>query len=246
VDRVAVRSTDAFADYRRTRDTRLRDRLVEDHVHLAYWIAQRFTGHGVDIDDLRQTALLALFKAVERFDPEYGVKFATYATPTILGELKRHLRDHRWAVRPPRAVQDRALELTRIVEDLTHRLGRSPTIAEIAEASSWDAEHVLEAMEASGAYTRTPHDLSDTENAGFLAVSDRGLDDVENSSTVELLLRALPERQRNIVVWRYFGGESQQTIARRLGVSQMQISRLLTRSLHELKLAAEATGVLAG
>ena len=137
-----------FAEYQRTKDRRERDRLFEAHTHLAYTIARRFAGRGEDMDDLRQVALLALVQAIERFDPSRGLAFSTFATPTIAGSLKRHFRDKAWAIRPPRPVQERYLEMNAVLEGLTNELCRAPTVAEIATHGNWSKQQVSEALAA--------------------------------------------------------------------------------------------------
>ncbi|MBV8951983.1 MAG: sigma-70 family RNA polymerase sigma factor [Actinobacteria bacterium] len=228
-----------FVEYHRTRDRTLRDKLVEEHLGVAYALARGFAGHGEEGEDLRQVALLALFKSVERFDPDFGVSFSTFAIPTIVGELKRHLRDHGWAVRPPREVQDRSREVAALVETLTHELHRSPTVAEVATRGEFESEDVVEAMEALSSCRRINNAVDESLPPG-VGVVDGGLERVEKRATVVTLLEKLPPRQREIVVLRFFEGQTQSQIAQRMGVSQMQISRLLRRSLHELRTAAQA------
>jgi RNA polymerase sigma-B factor len=137
---------DRFVEYRRTGSRRLRDDLVEEHVGLAEYLARRFADRGESFDDLRQVALVGLLKAVERFEPDRGLRFSTFATPTIVGELKRHFRDRGWAVRVPRRVQELHLQLVRVVGGLSQELGRSPTPEEIARRTGTRVEDVLEAM----------------------------------------------------------------------------------------------------
>ncbi len=230
-------SRDEFVEYRRTRSRHLRDKLVEAHLGVAYALARGFAGHGEELEDLRQVALLALFKSVERFDPDFGVSFSTFATPTIVGELKRHLRDHGWAVRPPRDVQDRSREVASLVETLTHELHRSPTVDEVAGRGEFECDDVVEAMEALSSCRRINSAVDETLPPG-VGVVEGGLDRVEKRATLATLLQHLPARQREIVVLRFFEGQTQSQIAQRMGVSQMQISRLLRRSLHELRVAA--------
>ena len=189
----------AFLEYRRTRDRAMRDELIESHLCVAYALARGFAGHGEELDDLRQVALLALFKSVERFDPDFGVSFSTFATPTIVGELKRHLRDHGWAVRPPRDVQDRSREVAALVESLTHELHRSPTIAEVAQRGEFCQEDVVEAMEALSACRRINNPIDETLPPGIGSV-EGGLERGEKRATVARLLEQLPPRQREIVV----------------------------------------------
>jgi RNA polymerase sigma-B factor len=239
------RLDERFARYRRTGDRRLRDELVEEHTPLAHFLAGRFANRGEQRDDLVQVALVGLFKAVERFDPGRGLQFSTFATPTILGELKRHFRDRGWAVRVPRRVQELHLQLGRIVSALGQEEGRSPTPAEVAERAGVSEEAVLEAMEAGSLYRLVSLDGSVTpddeggELSACLGDDDPEFERIEHRSEIDELLEALPARERRIVELRFFESMTQSEIAERVGVSQMHVSRLLTRSLERLR--AEAT-----
>jgi RNA polymerase sigma-B factor len=241
------RLDERFAVYRRTRDRRLRDDLVEEHAALANFLARRFANRGEPIDDLVQVALVGLLKAVERFDPGRGLQFSTFATPTILGELKRHFRDKGWAVRVPRRVQELHLQLGRIVAALGQERGRSPTPAEVAERAGGSEEDVLEAMEAGSLYrlvsldgpaTRDEEETS--ELAACLGDDDAGFEQIENRAELDELLGVLPDRERRIVELRFFEGMTQSEIAEQIGVSQMHVSRLLARSLELLRTEATA------
>jgi RNA polymerase sigma-B factor len=230
-----------FAEYRRTRDRKLRDELVDEHVPLAKFLARRFVDRGEPLDDLLQVALLGLLKAVDRFDPGRGLRFSTFATPTIVGELKRHFRDRGWAVRVPRRVQELHVQLSKLVGALSQELGRSPTPLEIAERAGVPEEEVLEAMDAGGLYRLVSLDgsLTDDDDSPELSLqlgdADSGYDRVERRAELDDLLAALPPRERRIVVLRFFDGLTQSEIARRVGISQMHVSRLLTRSLKTLR-----------
>jgi RNA polymerase sigma-B factor len=236
-----------FADYRRTGDRALRDELVEAHVPLAQYLSRRFAHRGESHDDLLQVALLGLLKAVERFDPERGLQFSTFATPTIVGELKRHFRDRGWAMRVPRRVQELHLQLGRAVGSLSQREGRSPTPAELAAYLGVSEEEVLEAMEAGGMYRLASLDAPApaTEDGGdligMIGQEDGELDRVEHADELSNLLDALPERERAIVCLRFFRGLTQSEIAERIGISQMHVSRLLARSLDQLRRDARAS-----
>lgn len=230
-----------FSTYRRTGDRRLRDELVEDHAPLAHFLAGRFANRGEPRDDLVQVALVGLFKAVERFDPGRGLQFSTFATPTILGELKRHFRDRGWAVRVPRRVQELHLQLGRIVSALGQEAGRSPTPAEVAERAGVSEEEVLEAMEAGSLYrlvsldgSLTPDDEG-AELASCLGGDDPEFERIEHRAEIAELLGVLPERERRIVELRFFESMTQSEIAEHVGVSQMHVSRLLSRSLERLR-----------
>jgi RNA polymerase sigma-B factor len=240
-----ARIDERFETYRRTGDRRLRDELVEEHAPLAQFLASRFANRGEPRDDLVQVALVGLFKAVERFDPGRGLQFSTFATPTILGELKRHFRDRGWAVRVPRRVQELHLQLGKVVAALGQEEGRSPTPAEVAARAGVSEEAVLEAMEAGSLYRLVSLDGSVTpddegsELVACLGEEDSEFERIEHRSEIAELLDVLPERERRIVELRFFDSLTQSEIAERVGVSQMHVSRLLTRSLERLR--AEAT-----
>jgi RNA polymerase sigma-B factor len=235
-----------FFEYRRTKDRRLRDELISDHLGLAIALARRFAGRGEAVEDLEQIATLGLLKAVERFEPERGLAFSTFATPTIAGEIKRHFRDRSWSIRVPRALQELGLRLTATVADLTNELGRSPTLPEIAESLEVDPEAVLEAMEANRAYATHSLDAQlpgDDRSLGDTIGGDEpGMDDVERRMVVGDLLAALPEREQTILRLRFFDGLTQTEIADRVGISQMHVSRLLARSLDTLRQQAAEQG----
>jgi RNA polymerase sigma-B factor len=229
-----------FVEYRRTRDRELRNRLVEEHMRLADFLARRFAHRGEPIEDLRQVALVGLLKAVERFEPDRGLQFSSFATPTITGELKRHFRDRGWAVRVPRRIQELHLELDRTIAELSQSLGRPPTPAEIAQKAGVLEEEVLESMEAGSMYrlasidANRPDDDSTAGPTSHLGELDRELGAVDNRVTVREMLSTLPEREQTIVYLRFFEGLTQSEIAEQVGISQMHVSRLLVRSLETL------------
>jgi RNA polymerase sigma-B factor len=236
-----------FREYADTKDPALREELVTAHIGLAEYLARRFTNRGEPLDDLVQVASLGLLKAVDRFDPERGLEFSTYATPTIVGELKRHFRDKGWAVRVPRRVQELHLRLGSVVSVLSQELGRSPTIGEIAQAASVSEEDVLEAIEAGHAYRFTSLDApSGSDDEGTLATQlgedDQALIDSEHRVALSPLIARFPPRERTILHLRFFEGLTQSEIAGRLGISQMHVSRLLARSLAQLRASAEDDG----
>jgi len=231
-----------FEEFGRTGDRATRDRLIEAHLRLAEHLARRFANRGVALEDLVQVASLGLVKAVERFEPERGLEFSTFATPTIVGELKRHFRDKGWAVRVPRRVQELHVEINSLVGQLTQRYGRSPTIAELALASNTSEEEVLEAMEAAQAYRSTSIDApgAGSDDASGALASQLGDDDVnlfdaENRVLIAGLLVTLPKREQLMLRLRFYEGMTQSQIADRLGISQMHVSRLLTKSLRLLR-----------
>jgi RNA polymerase sigma-B factor len=221
----------------------LRDEIVGSQVGLAEYLARRFKNRGEPIEDLIQVALLGLLKAVERFDPSRGLEFSTFATPTIVGELKRHFRDKGWAVRVPRRVQELHLRMGSVVNNLSQELGRSPTIPEIAARAEVSIDEVLEAMEAGRAYRFSSIDApaNDDEDraaspaAAQLGEDDDGLEEVEQRMLLSPLIASLPKREQMIIHLRFFRGMTQSEIAARLGISQMHVSRLLARSLVQLR-----------
>jgi RNA polymerase sigma-B factor len=236
-------STELWTEFTRTRDSELRDRLVSENIGLARRLAHRFSHRGQPYDDLAQVASIALIKAVDRYDPERNVAFSTFATGTIIGELKRHFRDRGWAVRAPRRIQELYLELGSITESLGHQLGRSPTVSELAEAADCSEEAIMEAMEAGQGYRSASLDAPGAGSVSLgdrLATEDAGTSLVEERSVLEPALAALPERSRQIVKLRFIDGLTQSEIAAQIGISQMHVSRLLAASLAQLREAFRA------
>lgn len=230
----------AFVEYRRTGSRRLRNQLIEAHRHVAERVARRFPNRSLPWDDVFQVAQLGLLKAVERFDPDRGFKFSTFAEPTISGELKRHFRDHLWDVRVPRRAHDLQQSVKRISEELTHELDRAPTISEIADRLDVLPDDVMMAMEADSA--RRAASLSapvgDSEGASLsdqLGAADPTLERAADRVTLVDLVSQLPEREREMIRLRFEHNLSQSEIGERLGVSQMHVSRLLRRTLTDLR-----------
>jgi RNA polymerase sigma-B factor len=249
-ERVADQAIDElFAEYRSSKRRAVRNRIVEETRVLAEQISRGFTGRGVEADDLRQVALMGLVKAVERFDPERGVPFGAFARRTIEGELKRWLRDHAWAVRPPRPAQERHLRLGKAVEAMSQRLGRSPTVAELATEMDATEDEILEAMEAGAAYRANSLDAPPAADRDRERVVDRIAEyDVRFQRTelrvlVEDLLQRVPPREGEILRLRFYEELSQSEIAERIGISQMHVSRLLRRTLLELRDQLDLTGM---
>lgn len=218
-----------------------RDELVRSHMGLAEHLARRFVGRGESLQDLTQVAYLALVKAADRYDPDRGAEFATFATPTVLGEIKRHFRDKGWAVRVPRQLQELRLTLTKAIDDLTQELQRSPTVAELAKNLSITEEDVLQGLECGRAYsTQSIDPLLDPDEdqvplAAVVGTVDPGIERVEDRHALRPLMQALPERERRMIEMRFFRNMTQTEIAEELGISQMHVSRLLTRTLAELR-----------
>jgi RNA polymerase sigma-B factor len=220
---------------------RIRGELVEIHLPLVEYLARRFRNRGEWLDDLTQVATIGLIKSIDRFDLARGVEFSTYATPTIVGEIKRHFRDKGWAVRVPRRLQELKLALTKAIGDLAQREGRAPTVAELAAHLQMSEEDVLEGLESANAYSTVSLDAPDSgdEDAPAVAESlgmlDDALEGVEYRESLKPLLERLPPREKRILLLRFFGNMTQSQIATELGISQMHVSRLLARTLTQLR-----------
>ncbi len=235
-DRAGLRAM--FVEFAHDRAPDLRDRLIEAHIGLAEHLARRFTHRGEPYDDLAQVSSLGLIKAVDRFDPGRGVEFTTYATKTILGELKRHFRDKGWAVRAPRRIQELYLHLGQAIGQLSQELGRSPTIRELAAHTGASEDDVIEALEAGQAYRSASLDSAGPDEEGLgarLGVDDERFGDAEWRALLLPHLEKLAERDREILRLRFSEGLTQSEIASRIGISQMHVSRLLSRSLNTLR-----------
>jgi RNA polymerase sigma-B factor len=219
----------------------LRDKLVELHLPLVEYLARRFRNRGEPLDDLIQVATIGLIKSIDRFDLERGVEFSTYATPTIVGEIKRHFRDKGWAIRVPRRLQEMKLSLNKSTAELSQRNGRAPTVAELAKHLDLTEEDVLEGLESANAYSAISLDAPDISDEDSPAVSDSlgALDDalegVVYRESLKPLLEALPPREKTILMLRFFANMTQSQIAADLGISQMHVSRLLARTLAQLR-----------
>ncbi|MEV1249822.1 RNA polymerase sigma factor SigF [Nonomuraea sp. NPDC050022] len=223
------------------RRQRIRDELVELHLPLVEYLARRFRNRGEWLDDLTQVATIGLIKSIDRFDLNRGVEFSTYATPTIVGEIKRHFRDKGWAVRVPRRLQELKLSLTKAISELSQREGRAPTVAELAAFLKMTEEEVLEGLESANAYSTVSLDAPDSGDDDAPAVSDslgivdESLEGVEYRESLKPLLERLPPREKRILLLRFFGNMTQSQIATELGISQMHVSRLLARTLAQLR-----------
>jgi RNA polymerase sigma-B factor len=219
----------------------VRDALVTMHLPLVEHLARRFRDRGEHHEDLVQVGTIGLIKAVDRFDVDRGVEFSTYATPTIVGEIKRHFRDRGWAIRVPRRLQELRLLLNRGTADLTQQLGRSPTVAELAKHLDITEDEVLEGLESAQAYATASLDggSEDGDEGGSVAATlgsvDSGLEGVENRESLRPLLEALPQREKRILQLRFFEHKTQSEIAAEVGLSQMHVSRLLARTLAQLR-----------
>jgi RNA polymerase sigma-B factor len=233
-DRVLLRR------YHEEGDLEARDQLIEQYMSLVRALARRYAYRGEQLEDLVQIGAIGLIKAVDRFDVERGVELTTYATPNIVGEIKRHFRDKGWAVRVPRALQELNVRLSRLIEQLTVEHGRSPTIRELAAAAGVEEEEVLEALESGRAYAAVSlsaggggeDDLDPLESIG---AEERQYEASEDRVVLAPGFRALEERERRILQLRFFEGLTQSQIAQQIGISQMHVSRLIRRSLETIR-----------
>jgi RNA polymerase sigma-B factor len=227
--------------YHEEGDLHAREKLIEQYMSLVRSLARRYSYRGEQLEDLVQIGAIGLIKAIDRFDLERGVELTTYATPNIIGEIKRHFRDKGWAVRVPRGLQELNVQLSRLMEQLTVQLSRSPTIPELAKASGSTEEEVLEALESGRAYASLSlstgggdgeDDLDPLESIGS---EEQQYEVSENRAVLAPGFRALDERERMILQLRFFDGLTQSQIAQQVGISQMHVSRLIRRSLEKIR-----------
>ncbi len=225
--------------------TDARESLVHLHLPLVEHCARRFSNRGEPHEDLVQVGTIGLIKAVDRFDTDRNVEFSTYATPTIIGEIKRYFRDKGWAIRVPRRLQELRMQITATTAELTQKLGHSPTVRELAEAIECSVEEIIEGLESSNAYSTLSLDASDNSDDGPPSILDRlGVDDenlahVETRESIKPLLEGLDPREKRILLLRFFKNMTQSQIAEEIGVSQMHVSRLLTKTLTQLRASLE-------
>src|SRR5579864_427005 len=232
-----------FQRLRRTGDPEAREALILGHESLAIYLARKFSDRGEPLEDLIQVAQIGLIKAIDRYDLTRGIEFTTYVTPTIVGEIKRYFRDKLWSIRVPRRLREVNYALMRAVDELSQRLGRSPTSTELADQTGVAFEVALEALEAGRAYAPASLDAETLEEGGEHSVplsemvggEDHSLERLEDRATLEWALRKLPERHQQIVRLRFFDRISQAEIARQLGISQMHVSRLQREALEHLR-----------
>jgi RNA polymerase sigma-B factor len=231
--------------YHRGGDRAAREQVLVELMPLVRSLAARYAGRGEPLDDLVQVGAVGLIKAVDRFDVTRGVEFTSYGVPTIVGEIRRHFRDKAWAMHVPRRVKELSVRLSRVLDDLTTTLGRSPTIAELAEAAAVDEEDVIDALDASHAYATRSLDAPSAGGDPFaegLAGADPGFDGVDDRWVLRAGLDALDARARRIVELRFFEERTQSQIAAELGISQMHVSRLLRDAMQRMRRSIEAHG----
>ena len=247
---VKLRSAELFADMNGDATTpagrtTARDDLVHLHLPLVEHCARRFRNRGEPFEDLVQVGTIGLLKSIDRFDSDRGVEFSTYATPTIIGEIKRYFRDKGWAIRVPRRLQELRMQIGAATAELTQSLGRSPTPRELAESIGCSVEEIIEGIESSNAYSTLSLDAGDdTEDGGntmldAIGIEDENLEHVEIRESLKPLLDALEPREKKILLLRFFRNKTQTEIAQEIGVSQMHVSRLLSRTLDQLRVSLE-------
>ena len=247
------KTRELFRRYKEDGDMEAREQLVMSHLNLVRFLANKFKNRGEPLDDLVQVGYLGLLKAIDRFDPDRGLEFTTYATPTILGEIKRHFRDKGWSVRVPRRLQELSAKVNQATDTLTTQFQRSPTIQEIADYLDASVDEVLEAMESSSAYSSVPLEgTGSSENDDAPSVIDRyGSEDNELAFTddrlvIEEALKGFSPREREVIELRFLKGMTQIEIAEQLGISQVQVSRLLRRTLKKIQDKIDPEGVMTG
>ena len=227
-----------------------REQLIVSHLNLVRFLASKFKNRGEPLDDLVQVGTIGLIKAIDRFDPARGLEFTTFATPTIMGEIKRHFRDKGWSVRVPRRLQELSSKVNQVTEELTKDLQRSPSVEEIASALDCSVDEVLEAMESSSAYSSVPLEAPSRDDDDAPSVIDRFAsedEDLASSDDRMLLEEAIAEfspREQEIIRMRFLDGLTQVEIAKRLGISQVQVSRLLRRTLEKVRERIDPEGVM--
>jgi RNA polymerase sigma-B factor len=236
-----------FVRYHRDGDARARDQLVERFLPLARQLARRYQRAGEPLDDLLQVASLGLIKAIDRFDPDREIAFSSYAVPTILGEIKRYFRDRTWAVRVPRDLQELTLKVDRAVGELADALRRQPSVGEIAAAVGAEEEDVLEALQAGGAYRAVSFDAprtgSDEDVATLgdsVGIDEHGFQRAEERATLQQLMSTVTPREREVLRMRFEQDMTQAEIGAVIGVSQMQVSRVIRQAIARLRASAEA------
>jgi len=235
------RTRELFRRYKEEGDDDAREQLVMSHLNLVRFLASKFKSRGEPLDDLIQVGTIGLIKAVDRFDPTRGLEFTTFATPTILGEIRRHFRDKGWSVRVPRRLQELSSKVNQTKEELTKGLHREPSVEEVATALNTTVDEVLEAMESSSAYSSVPLEGGSSGEDDTPSVIDRYVSEDEELAlsddrmAIEEAIRDFSPREQEIIRMRFIDGLTQVEIAKKLGISQVQVSRLLRRTLRKLQ-----------
>lgn len=240
-----------FRKFKEEGDMDAREKLVMSHLNLVRFLANKFKNRGEPLDDLVQVGYLGLLKAIDRFDPSRGLEFTTFATPTIMGEIKRHFRDKGWSVRVPRRLQELSAKVNQTTDVLTRQLQRSPSVEEIAEHLDVSVDEVLEAMESSSAYSSVPLEApsgADSDDSPSVldryATEDNDLAFTDDRLVIEEALEGFSPREREVIELRFLKGMTQIEIAERLGISQVQVSRLLRRTLKKIQDKIDPEGAM--
>jgi len=232
-----------FAKYQKTRDPQVREELILAHMNLVRYLARKFANRGEPLEDLTQVGMIGLMNAIDRFDPSRGIRFATYATPTIVGEIRRYFRDRGWAVKVPRRLQEMNLAANKAIDGLTQKLNRPPTVPELAREMEISEQEALEAMELGDLYElpsldgEMGGDSDETRSklADYVGQVDEGIEKFERRVRLAEALSSLSPRERKIIELRFFDNLSQTQVAQRLEMSQMHVSRLQQRALAKLR-----------
>ena len=245
------RTRELFRRYKEEGDEEAREQLIVSHVNLVRYIAAKFKNRGEPLDDLIQVGTIGLIKAIDRFDPSRGLEFTTYATPTIMGEIKRHFRDKGWTIRVPRRLQELSAKVNSATDELTAQLQRSPSIEEVADYLGTTADEVLEAMESSSAYSSVPLEgQGNNEEDDAPSVIDRyasvdgDLEASDDRMVLEEVIGEFPEADQQAIRMRFIDGMTQVEIAKRLGISQVQVSRMLRRALRRIQDKIDPEGLM--
>lgn len=245
------RTRELFRRYKEEGDTEAREQLIVSHLNLVRFLASKFKNRGEPLDDLIQVGTIGLIKAIDRFDPDRGLEFTTYATPTIMGEIKRHFRDKGWSVRVPRRLQELSAKVNQATDELTKELQRSPSVEEIAERLGTSVDEVLEAMESSSAYSAVPLEAGgsngDEDAPSVLdhyASEDENLAFSDDRMVIEDAICGFSPREQEVIRMRFIDGLTQVEIADKLGISQVQVSRLLRRTLKKIQEKIDPDGVM--
>lgn len=236
------RTRQLFRLYKQDGDEEAREQLIVSHLNLVRFLAGKFKNRGEPLDDLMQVGTIGLIKAIDRFDPDRGLEFTTFATPTIMGEIKRHFRDKGWSVRVPRRLQELSAKVNQATDDLTRELQRAPSVAEVAERLGASVDEVLEAMESSTAYTSVPlegvgQDADDDAPSiiDHYASEDGDLASSDDRMLIDDVIRGFTPREQEVIRMRFEQGLTQVEIAEKLGISQVQVSRLLRKVLKDMQ-----------
>ena len=245
------RTRELFRRYKQDNDGEARDQLIVSHLNLVRFLASKFKNRGESLEDLVQVGTIGLIKAIDRFDPDRGLEFTTYATPTIMGEIKRHFRDKGWSVRVPRRLQELSAKVNQASDELTNQLQRSPSVAEIAGRLGTTVDEVLEAMESSSAYSSVPLEgggsSDDDESPSVIdhyVTEDADLAASDDRIVLEDAIADFSPREQDVIRMRFVDGLTQVEIAERMGISQVQVSRLLRRTLRRLQDKIDPEGIM--